>query len=253
MSARRLLSSALVLLLAGCAIAIPPPREAIPDDARRAIALLQARWSAFTDFRSLADVVIQRGDERHALAGVVLARAPGSFRFEGLSPFGQPFLFLVVHDGSLTAYNAAANQATVGPATAETAARLLSLPVEPENLVAAVAGLAVPPRDLRAAEIMPPDERGPSLTMFGAVHRQRVWMDFATGVVSQAEITGGRAAARLTYQRGDDGRVTGFDATAGEGYATGTVRYRNPELNAGLPPERFMLTVPATAEVEHLR
>jgi outer membrane lipoprotein-sorting protein len=252
-SARRLLSSALLLLLAGCAIAIPPPRETIPDDARRAIALLQARWSRFVDFRALADVVVERGGERHALTGVVLARAPGSFRFEGLSPFGQPFLFLIVHEGTLIGYNAARDQATVGPATAETAARLLSLPVEPENLVAAVAGLAVPPRDLRAAEITPPDEQGPSLTMFGSVHQQRVWMDLVTGVVSQIEIIGGRAAARLTYQRADDGSVTGLDATAGEGDVRGTVRYRNGAWNTGVPPERFPLTVPASARIERLR
>jgi outer membrane lipoprotein-sorting protein len=252
--ARRLLSSALLCaLLGGCAIAIPQPREAIPDDAQRAIALLRARWSAFTDFRALADVVVQRGDGRHALAGAILARAPDSFRFEALSPFGQPFLFLVVRDGTLTAYNAATNQATVGAATAETAARLLSLPVEPENLVAAVAGLAVPPRDLRAAELTPPDGRGASLTMYGAVHRQRVWMDFATGVVSQIEITGGRAAARLTYRRGEDGAITGLDATASEGLVSGTIRYRNSELNAGLPPERFAFTVPPSARVERIR
>jgi outer membrane lipoprotein-sorting protein len=254
-SARKRLSStlAVAVLLAGCAIAVAPPREAIPDDVRRAIALLEARWREFEDFRTLADIVVEQRGHRQALTGALLARTPGSFRFEGLSPFGQPFLFLVVHDGTLTAYNAATNQATIAPATAQAAARLLSLPIEPENLVATVAGLAVPPRDLRSAELLEPDDHGPSLAMYGAVHQQRVWMDLATGVVNRVEIIGGRAAARVTYLRGEDGQLRGFDATAGEGLVVSTVRYRNPETNTGVPADRFPLTVPGTAQIEHVR
>ena len=145
MNARRLRSSVLALLVAGlavgCAIAMPPPRQPISADARRAVELLAARWQAFTDLRALADIDVERGDQKQRLSGVILAKGPASVRFEALSPFGQPMLIGVVHDGRLTGYNALTNEAVVGDATAETTARILGLPFEPQDLAAMVAGL----------------------------------------------------------------------------------------------------------------
>ena len=257
MSARRLRSS-LVLLLAialaaGCAIALPPPRQPISEDARRAIDLLVTRWHAVTDLRALADIEVDRGGQRQKLTGVLLAKAPGSVRFEALSPFGQPFLVAVVHDGQLTAYSAVSNEAVVGDATAETTARLLGLPFEPHDLVAVVSGYAVPPRDLRIGEVLPADDLGPSLSLVGLFNEQRVWMDFQTGVVRQLQIVGGRAAATVTYQRDDQGRLSGFDISAAERYMTGTVRYRNLTTGVGLVSERFALTLPKDAKTQPIR
>lgn len=232
---------------------MPPPRQAIPADAQRAIDLLLTRWKDVTDLRALADIVVDRGGQRHQVSGVLLAQAPGSVRLEALSPFGQPFLVAVVHDGRLTAYNVVSGEAVVGDATAETTARLLYLPVEPPDMVAMVSGHAVPPRDLRTAEMLPPDEMGPSVSLVGAVHEKRVWMDFTTGVVKQVQIVGGRTAATVTYQRDEDGRLTGFDVSAGERYLTGTVHYRNVATGVGLTADRFTLAVPKDAKVQTLR
>jgi len=256
-SARRLRSSLLVLLAfglaAGCSIALAPPRQPVSEDARRAIDLLITRWHAVTDLRALADIDVDKGGERQRLSGVLLARAPGSLRFEALSPFGQPFLVAVVHDGQLTAYNAASNEAVVGAATAETTARLLGLPVEPHDLVALVSGYAVPPRDLRIGEVLAADNLGPSLSLIGAVHEQRVWMDLQTGVVQQLQIVGGRAAATVTYHRDAGGQLTGFDVSAAERYVTGTVRYRSLATGVGLGPDRFALTLPKDAKTQPIR
>jgi len=214
---------------------------------------LTAGWQEFHDLRALADVSLKRGSERQRLSGVLLARAPASVRFEALSPFGQPFLLVTIHDGRITAYNAATNEARVGAANVETAADLLSLPVEPEDLVALLSGRAVPPKDLRVAEIQAPDELGPSINLVGRYNRQRVWLDFETGVVRQVTITGGRTEATVTFQRGGDGALTGFDLTAGNGYATGAVRYRSLSLNAGVDAERFALTLPKDAKINSIR
>ena len=256
-TARRLRSSLLVLLAvglaAGCSIALPPPRQPISAEARRAIDLLITRWQSVTDLRTLADINLDRGGQRQRLTGVLLAKAPGSVRFEALSPFGQPFLIAVVHDGHLTAFSAATNEAVVGEATAETTARLLGLPFEPHDLVAVVSGSAVPPTDLRLGEIMPPDALGPSLSLVGAVSEQRIWMDFQTGVVRQLQIIGGRAAATVTYQRDDEGRLTGFDVSAAERWVTGTVRYRNPTTGVGLDANQFALALPKDAKTQPIR
>ncbi len=252
----RLLSSLLLaaaLAVAGCAVAVAPPRQAADEEARQALGVLIARWHAFTDLRALADVTIEKDGERQRLTGVLLARAPGSVRFEALSPFGQPFLFVTVHDGRLTAYDAATNEATVGEASAATTARLLSLPFDPEDLVAVLSGRAAPPRDLRVVEILPADEHGPSLNLIGGVHQQRVWMDFTTGVVRRLSITGGRAAAVVTYLVDPQGTLTGFDVTAGEGHVTAAVRYRSLATGVGVEAERFTFALPKDAKTRAIR
>jgi outer membrane lipoprotein-sorting protein len=253
-SARRPLSSALaVLLLAGCAIALPTPHAPVDAEARRVVDLLTARWQEFRDLRALADVSVKRGGDRQQLSGVVLARAPASVRFEALSPFGQPFLFVAMHDSRITAYNAATNEARVGAADVQSAAKLISLPVEPEDLVALLSGRAAPPKDLRVAELIPPDEFGPSISLVGRYNRQRVWLDVETGIAQQVKIIGGRTEATVTFQREGDGVLTGLDVNAANGYATATVRYRSLQLNTGVEAERFALTPPKDAKIQPIR
>jgi outer membrane lipoprotein-sorting protein len=230
-----------------------PPRQPVSVDARRAIDLLLTRWQQVSDLRALADIVVDRGGQRQQLSGVLLAKAPGSVRFEALSPFGQPIVVAVVHDGRLTAYSALSNEAMVGDATAQTTAQLLGLPFEPQDLVAVVSGHAVPPSDIRVAEILPADEQGPSLSLVGRFNEQRIWMDLQTGVVRQLQIVGGRAAATVTYQRDAEGRLTGFDFSAAERYVTGTARYRQLATGVGLNAERFALTLPKDAKTQSIR
>lgn len=255
MNARKALRASLLVLLtlSGCAGALPPPPEPVTSDARQLIGLLISRWQGFSDLRTLADIQLQRGAERHQLTGVLLARAPDSVRFEALSPFGHPFLVVSIHEGRLTVYNATAHEGLMGPATAATAARLMRLPLDPDDLIGVLVGRVLPPKDLRVIEIPPSDEHGPSLDLTGGVHRKRIWMNFETGVVRQVEITGGLYEIRVTYRRDADHRVTGLDLTAAQAYLTGTVRYRSPAFDNGLDPERFRLTIPKGAKIEQLR
>lgn len=239
-------------MAAGCATA-PPLREPVAPDAERVLALLLDDWQAFSDLRTLADIVVQRSGERQHLAGVLLAKPPDSLRFEALSPFGQPYLLLTIHDGRLIAYDATTNEAFVGPANAETTARVLSLPFDPDDLVGVLAGRVVPPKDLRVARLVAPDALGPSLDLVGAVQRKRVWVDPDTGLVRQLEISGGRITARITYHRDVEGAVTGFELSAAHSLLTGSVRYRNTVIGGGIEPERFTLTVPKDAKIQSIR
>jgi len=250
------LASLLVLLVAlapGCARLLAPPRQPIPEDAQRALTLLAQRWAEFADLRTLADLDVEQGREHQRLLGVLLAKAPASVRFEALSPLGQPFLVATLHDGELVAYNAATNEAVVGPATPDTTAKLLSLPFEPDDLVGVLAGRPAPLADVRVAEITPPDADGPSLLVVSNVHQQRIWMDFATGVVRQMEITGGLYEVRVTYERGPHGDVQGFRFSAPRAGATGRVQYRDPVLNGGVDDDRFRITPPESAKIQRLR
>lgn len=236
-------------LLGGCATA--PPHQPVADGARRALDLLGERWREFADLRALADVSIQKGGERQRLTGVLLVKGPDSMRLEALSPFGQPYLLVVVHEGRLTAYDVAKNEALVGPATAETIARVLGLPLEPADLVAVLAGRAAPPRDLRVAELLPADGAGPSLNLISGAQRQRIWLDLQTGEVHRIEIGGGHVPVMITYRRDGDTPL-GFDFNAGQEYVTGSVTYRNAVLGAGIDADRFTLTLPKGAKIQSI-
>jgi len=225
----------------------------VSEEAREALALLIERWHQFSDLRSLADIVVERGGQRQRLSGVLLAKAPESMRFEALSPFGPPLLVSTIHAGQLVVYNTLKNEATVAPATAETAARVLSLPIDPDDLVAVLAGRTAPPKDLRVAEIVPPDADGTSLNLIGALHRQRVWMDFKTGVIRQLDIVGGRYETRIVFQRDPSGALTGFDLDAASGYVKASVRYRDPVFDGGIDDAQFAFTIPKTAKIQPLR
>jgi outer membrane lipoprotein-sorting protein len=251
---RGVLALLAALVAAGCAIAPPPPRAAIPPPARRAVELLAARAREFTDMRTLADVSVQRGGERYRLRGVILAKAPSSVRFEALSPLGPPLMVATIHDGQITAYDSTTDEVTTGPATAEAAARLLSLPFEPDDLVGVLSGRPVPPRDLREVEILAPDAAGPSINMVGAVNSVRVWMDFDTGLAKQMEIAGGRGDARIVFRReGSDAAMGGFELTAGMGLIKTSVRYDRPAFGAGIEPDRFVFAPPKSAKSRTIR
>jgi len=253
--ARRPLSSRrlpllLLALVAACATA--SPREPV-GEAARALTLLADRASEFTDLRALADIDIKKGRERQRLRGALLVKAPSSIRFEALSPFGPPLLVVTIHEGRLTAYDAVKNEAYVGPANAETASRVLGLPLSPEDLVAALAGRVAPPHDLRSAELLSSDDAGPSLSLVSASGRRRVWLDLETGTVGQLEILGSPFNALIKYRRDGTGVLRGFDLEAAQSYVTGSVAYRDLVEGGGIDEERFIVTVPKGAKTQSIR
>ncbi len=257
MSARKRLSSASLAAvlgtLAGCATLPPAPRQPIDADARQLIERLETRWREFSSLRTLADLVVQHGGDRHQLRGVLLAKAPTSMRFEALSPMGQPLLLATVHDGRLTTYDATTNEAYVGPATAEVTARFLQLPFEPDDLVGILAGRPMPPLDVRAASVVPADDVGLSIELVGATNRRRIWLEPETAVVRQFELAGGRAQVRVRYQRGAGGEVNGFELTTTPPVMSATVRYQNPQFDTPIASDAFALTIPKGATIREIR
>ena len=223
------------------------------EDARRAVDLLLTRWSEFSDLRAIADMRLDYRNDKQQFTGVVLLKRPTLFRFEALSPFGQPMVLASIFEGQITIYDASSNSATIGPATPEIAVQLIQLAIEPEDLVGFFAGLAVPPKDLRVATILPADEHGPSLEMVGTIHTQRVWMDLKTGVVRRLRITGGRLDALAIFDRTADDSLDGFDLTAAQGHVTGSVRYRDLVIGSGIEAERFRLQIPGGVTIDWLR
>jgi len=175
-------------------------------------------------------------------------------RMEALSPFGPPLMVLTVSDGQITAYNALKNEVLVGPADSETISKVLRLSLDPDDLVSMLAGRFAGPRDLRSAEVLPPDAVGPSLELVdGAGGRQRVWLDLGTGVIQQRQIFGSRFNALIKYRRDGAGVLAGFDLDAAMSYVTGSVTYKNLVEGEDIDPERFTLTIPKGAKTQPIR
>jgi outer membrane lipoprotein-sorting protein len=163
-------------------------------------------------------------------------------------------MVLTVSDGQITAYDGLKNEAHVGPADAETISKVLRMPLEPEDLVSVLAGRFAGPREVRTAEILPPDEMGPSLSLEdGAGGRQRVWLDLKTGVIQQRQIFGSRFNALIKYRREGSGALEGFDLDAAMSYLTGSVTYRNLVEGEPIDDERFSLAIPKGAKTQPIR
>jgi outer membrane lipoprotein-sorting protein len=226
----------------------------VADEARRALSLLDERYRELTTMRALADVSLRKGGERQSLRGALLLQAPSSVRFEALSPFGPPLLVVTVHEGQVTAYDALKNEAHVGPADAETISKVLGLPLDADDLVSVLAGRMAPPRELRSAELIAPDDVGPSVNLVsGDGARQRVWFDSQTGVIRQRQVFGSKFNALIKYRRNGSGTIAGFNLDAAMSYLTGSVNYQDVAEGESIDAERFTLAVPKGAKTQPIR
>ncbi|PWU20511.1 MAG: hypothetical protein C5B48_12490, partial [Candidatus Rokuibacteriota bacterium] len=133
----------LALVLAGCASVPPAPRPASPE-ALAARATLEQRWEEFRDLRTLCEIRIRRGSRVQRLSGVLLLRAPSSFRFEALSPFGTPVYVVAGDSRAVTAWEVLDQRAYIVPASPEATRRWLGLEMGSDELVAILAGRVRP-------------------------------------------------------------------------------------------------------------
>jgi len=146
-------------------------------------AKLEAHAKAFHDLRTQADLRIRRGDRVDRLTGVLSSTPAASLR----SPrsFGHPSSWSPpMPTRSRSGKSPAAR--CPRPLLAGRDEALLGLALGPEELVALLAGHALPPRDPRSGKCCPP--------MPSVVRRvrdegraQRIWLDPTSGAARQVE------------------------------------------------------------------
>ncbi len=242
---------ALVLLLSalltasGCASL--PPRRPLPPEVEAARAALEARWHEFHDLRTLADVQIRRGARTDRLTGVLLLRAPSALRFEALAPFGQPILVVASDADALTLWEVANHRAFLARSSPDATRRWLGLALGAEDLVALLAGYALPPRDPLSGEMLAADDTGPSLAFETTDGRQRIWLDPASGEPRRVEWTGGSQPARVVL------RPEGPHLASLDGKLEVNFQYKDPQRNTGFDPELMKLTVPQDVNIQDFR
>jgi hypothetical protein len=116
-----------------------------------------------------------------------------------------------------------------------------------EELVALLAGYALPARDPLSGAMLPADEIGPSMVFETADGRQRIWLDAVSGDARQVEWTGGAQPARAVFV--DNGvRLSTLD-----GKLDVSVAYRDPRRDTGFDAELLKLTVPQSVRILDFR
>lgn len=248
------LLAAVALLLAGCASLPAPPPEPLTPEVHRLLDALDQRWRQFQDLRTWIEITLRRGERVQRFSGVLLLKAPDSFRLEALSPWGQPLLLLAVNGEQFTLYEVAENQAWVGPASARATERWLGLALEPADLVGILAGHLPPMREVRAGTLRPANGLGVSLELTGAGKTRRIWLDPESLVIREVEWTEGSAPFRITYEGGGPAALPArVVLTALDRPLVLSVRYRDPAVGVGLPAELFTLALPEHTKIQRVR
>lgn len=242
------------LLLAGCASFLSLPPEPLTPEVHRLLDALDRRWRQFEDLRTWVEITLRRGERIQRFSGVLLLKAPDSFRLEALSPWGQPLLLLAANGEQFTFYEVAENQAWTGPASARATERWLGLALEPADLVGILTGHLPPMREVRAGALRPADGLEVSLELTDAGKTQRIWLDPESLVIHKVEWIDRNAPFRITYEGGGPVALpTRVTLTALDRPLVLSVRYRDPAVGVGLAPELFTLTLPEHAKIQRVR
>ena len=249
--AAKLIGAALVVgVLAGCATAPPAPPS---PEAQRLIHELAARWSQFDDLRGLVEITLTRDGSVQRFDGVLLLKAPASLRFEALTPFGQPFLYLVSSGQEFTLYNVGENRALVGSNARESAKRWLGIPFAAEELVGLLAGYVLPLPDLQSMTLVPANGRGQSLIVNGSSWTQQIWFAPDSGLPREVEYSGGRSPVRVVFQGGSESAPpSAITLTALDRPLSIAIRYRSAELRSGVGRDAFHLDLPRRVKVQRV-
>ncbi|MEK7769934.1 MAG: hypothetical protein AAB335_02540 [candidate division NC10 bacterium] len=245
-----------VLLLAQAlgACATAPPRQLLTAEVEAARRLIEQRWQAFGDLRSLAEIKIQRDGRVQHLAGVLLLRAPGALRFEALSPFGPPILLVGAAPDRVTIWEVLKNRAFILPSSPDANRRWLGLALGSEDLVGLLSGRVRPLQAPLSGALLPPDEHGPSLSLTSREGAQRLWADPATGLVRQVEYTQGKNPVRVVISGGGPAEPPdGVTLASLDGKLLVAIRYRRPQIDTGFDPDLLRVTVPEGVEIQDFR
>ncbi len=256
------LGLALGLGLMGCASLtprIPPPPEAARylADPLSLHEELKSRRRGLKDLKAWAQVEVDSPRERYSGRAVLLLKAEESLRIEPLSFFGQPVLYIISHNQSLTVYSPQEGKYLQGRATPENIFLWLGVPVEPGEIVSLLWGdlpKLLTSESLRIAyEERTGAYRLESVAPGGPFGRW--WVDARTLHPLRAEGLGPGGKTHLAVQYDDYREVEGIPLPGRvriqvpSSHRAFGVTYENLRVNEGIPDLVFHLPIPEGAEV----
>lgn len=257
--ARRAVLWGLTLFLLDCRPSGPPRSVdlgALPEP-EALLAQLRRQTAKRTNLRALGRITAFRSDERVRLKTVIVAQRPRSFRVETLTPFEQPVDVMTSNGEQLWLLRE--GRLFAGPATPENVARLLPLPMRPEELVETMLGGVPVSSGFRPTKVeMDEDERwkleleGP----FGEKGRLRIDPGSLRVLEAELRTDGGELRTSVTFE--------GFKTAEDGGPAVPTsirvsvppkdvklrIRLRETETDVPISPGLFEMNAPRGASPE---
>lgn len=221
---------------------LPPPAEVLSQ--------LRASAGSRQSLRTLGRVTYFGDKGRVRLKAVLLARRPGSFRVETLSPFEQP-LDVMASDGD-DLWLLSKDQLRFGAATPHNIARLLPLVMGPEAVVDTLLG-GIPDAEGTTAERIERDEDGRWLLWVSTQRgdRGRLLVDPVKREVREMVLLDAADAARVTVRYSDFEAIPSGGALPrkievkleAEGSEV-TIKLGEPDVNVPLDDALFRIEAP---------
>lgn len=254
----------LLLLLAlapACRPGRPPavgPDVGTPPDPATLLAQLRRQSEGRRNLRALGRVTMFGPEGRVRLQTVFVAERPRSFRFETLSPFEQP-IDVMTSDGERL-WLLSEGRLFEGPATSENVARLLPLPLRPEEVVEVFLGGVPVSERYRPVRVETADGRWRLVLEGPSGEEERLVVDPRSLRVLSAELEGadGQPRAAIEMSRfetaGDGGPAvpTEIEVRVPPRALDIRLRLRDPETDVDLPKGLFEMTPPPGTRPEPL-
>lgn len=134
-----------IALLAAAALVACTPRRPPPDlslDPAALLAQVRAAQDRVRSVRGDARIRIRAPDGSGTLSALVAAERPDRVYVQTVDFFGNTLAVLATSGGALSLYDARAGVLYRGPATPQNVARLIPVPLSPEDLAAILCGAA---------------------------------------------------------------------------------------------------------------
>jgi hypothetical protein len=243
---------AAVAAAAGCARRLPPPDLSLEPDPL----LAQVRAAAqIAGVQGEARLRVEGPDARGAVRGFVAAERPDRLRVEVHDFFGSPVSVLVTAGGRLALYDARARAFYRGAASPANVARLATVALAPERLVAILCGTPL----LEGEPVRAEAGRGfVALELESGSRRTSLRVGPRAAVV-QASFRGGEPAVPdhdVRYGAFLDlpaaRLATEVAISAGPPAVHVEIIWIDPEANGAIDPATFRLDPPAGARVVEL-
>lgn len=227
---------------------VAPDMTPLPS-AETVLKELQAKAGTRNSLRTMGRVTYFGDKGRVRLKAVLLARRPGAFRVETLSPFEEP-VDVMACDGQRL-WLLSQNRLHVGAATPANISRLLPLAMGPGAVVDTLLG-GIPAEGV-AAHSLERAEDGLwklSLTMAGG-EPALLWIDPVKHRVQQMQLLGPNAVVKLTVKFSKFAPVASggelpekIEIHLADEDAEVTIRLKSPEVNVDVADSLFSIATP---------
>lgn len=247
-------ASAVALVALGLAACRPgpvkPPDTTPLPSASSVLEDLRARAGTRTSLRTLGRVTYFGDRGRVRLKAVLLARRPGAFRVETLSPFEQP-VDVMASDGE-DLWLLSKDQLRFGAATPQNIARLLPLVMGPEAVVDTLLGGVPDAATTRAEGIVRGEDGLYEVTVIsGRGDRGLLWVDPVKRRVERMSLLGVDGQPRVTVRFSDFEAIPSggelprdIEVKLAEQGSEVTIKLGEPDVNVALPDALFRIEAP---------